>query len=67
MRVGSLNVHVASLAAPIGAIGLLALVVVFVGIVGLMLAVLVGRPWDNTGRWSRPRHDHNQTPESQYS
>jgi hypothetical protein len=64
MGVGPLNVHVASIRAPIGAIGLF---VLLVGIVGLILTVLLWRPWDNSGRWSRPRHDRDQTPEGQYS
>jgi len=63
--VGPLQAHVvASVHAPIGAIGLLLLLA---GIVVLILTVSVRRPWNNTGGWSRPRHDRDQTPEGHYS
>ena len=59
-RVGP--VRVASFDAPIGAIGLFVLLVLLAGI-GLLLTVVFWRPWDNTSRWSRPRHDRDQTPQ----
>jgi hypothetical protein len=67
LRVGPVTVRVASSHVPIGAIGLLALVVLVAGIVGLILTVTVWRPWNDTGRWPRPRHDRDQTPEGHYS
>ena len=68
MGVGPLDVHSASsFPAPIAAIGLLVLFVLLVGSIGLIVAVLLWRPWDHSGRWSRPRHDRDQTPENQYS
>ncbi len=67
MRVGPLNMHVASFRDPIGAIGLLALFVVLLGITGLIVTVLLWRRWENSGRWSRRHHDRDETRESQYS
>jgi len=64
---GPAIVHVASSHAAIGAIGLLVLLVLLVAVIGLILTALLWRPWDNAGRWSRPRNDRDQTPESQYS
>ncbi|MGO9876428.1 MAG: hypothetical protein ACLPVY_21850 [Acidimicrobiia bacterium] len=64
MRVGPVTVRVAS-QGPIGAIGVLILAVLLVGIIGLTLTVAFWRPWNNGGRWSHPHHD--QTPEGHYS
>jgi hypothetical protein len=66
MRVGPLDVRSVS-SLPLGAIGLLVLLFLLVGIFGLILAVLFWRPWDHAGRWSRPRHDRDQTPQGHYS
>jgi hypothetical protein len=64
MGVGPFNDHVAFSQAPFG---FLVLLVLLVGIVGLTLAVLFWRRWDHSGRWSRPRHDRDRTPEGHYS
>jgi hypothetical protein len=65
MRVGPLQTHVvASVHAPIGAIGLLLLLA---GIVVLIVTVSVRRPWNNAGRWSGRGHDHDQTAEGHFS
>jgi hypothetical protein len=64
---GPAIVRVTSSHAPIGAVGLLVLLVLLVAIIGLILMALLRRPWENAGRWSPPRHDRDQTPESQYS
>jgi hypothetical protein len=67
MPVGPLHIHVASVHGPIGAIGLLFLLALIVGTIGLVLTVLVLRPWENADRWTRPHEDRDQTPEGHYS
>jgi hypothetical protein len=67
MPFGALHMHVASIHAPIGAIGLLLLLVMVVGTIGLVLTVLLWRPWEKSDRWTPPPHDRDQTPERHYS
>ena len=62
MPVGPADVRAASFRAPIGAIGLLFLLVL---LVGLIVTVFLWRRWDDSGRWTR--HDRNQTPQGHYS